>query len=78
MQAADDKAATCPMTANALQASTMEPVHEKGLIELGWIAQDVLLPLLEVKDLAALACASKELKAMVYESSVATWHAAVR
>ncbi|KAK9809403.1 hypothetical protein WJX73_003077 [Symbiochloris irregularis] len=60
--------------ASLLQAQT----RKMGLADIARIFQHELLSLLEATDLAALACASKDLNVTVYESPLAIWEAAAR
>lgn len=49
-----------------------------GFAGLAGVLQHVLLPLLEVKDFAALACVNKDLKQLVYGQPAWVWEAAAR
>ena len=49
-----------------------------SFIDVASILQRVILPLLEARDLAALACTSRELKQLAYDQPASVWEAAAR
>ena len=70
--------ACSPGLSAAAQALLQSSSDAPGLLFTANSVQHVLLTQLEAKDLAALAAACKELKALVYNASPAVWEQAAR